>query len=74
MSLISGKSTSLSDKSTLYSKVVFSDNYVDLSDVMSDVRCYVNLSDNDVDLSDLYVDLSDIMSICQIILLLSVWH
>ena len=40
------------------------------------VRCYLNLSDNDVDLSDTdvdlsnaYVDLSDIMSTCQIILL-----
>ena len=43
--------------------------YVDLSDV-----CYVNLSDNDVDLSDLYVDLSDFMSTFQIILLLCVWH
>ena len=38
-------------------------------------RCYVYLSDKDVDLSDIYVFvLSKIKSTCQIILLLSVWH
>ena len=42
-----------------YSRVVFSDDYVVLTDVN------IHLSDNIVDLSGLCVYLSDIMSTCQ---------
>ena len=39
------------EKLTYFSNVVFSNNYIEFL-----CRCYVNLSENDVDLIDLYVD------------------